>query len=173
MRLLLALLLLAGVPAAAQTVHTEGAPLPAAPRFSSGATGVTVTLPVGWDGPVEVEEARLPGYAHYAFSNEAAGHPLYGAVVRVERLFALSPHHMQRWQTGAVPYGYHGLRPVGPLALPVAGLGLEVRGGGRGGAVAFVRRGAAHWAVHVSAPEAVWETHRDRLLPLVAAVVLP
>ena len=130
-----------------------------------------MTLPPGWDGDVAADEAHLPAYALYTFENAAPG--LEGAVLRVEQVVGLDPLERERWRTGAVRYGYHGLRPVGPAALPVAGLSVEAAGAGRAGAVAFVQRGTTYWALHVSAPTAVWASHRPGLLAALAGVVLP
>ena len=163
------LVLLAFAALAAPSVAQTAAPDSSASRaaFAFASTGLRVTLPPGWDGPVAADEARLPAYALYTFEDAEDG-----AVLRVERVTGLNPVERERWRTGAVRYGYHGTRPVGPAALPVAGLGVEVSGGDRGGAVAFVQRGAAYWALHVSAPAEVWASHRPGLLAALAGVAL-
>ena len=170
MRTLLLLAALAATPALAQTAASDSAASrPTAYAFA--ATGLRVALPAGWAGTVAADEARLPAYALYTFEATAPG--LEGAVLRVEQVVGLNALERERWRTGAVRYGYHGTRPVGPAALPVAGLGVEVSGGGRGGAVAFVQRGAAYWTVHVSAPAEVWAARRAELGAALAGVALP
>jgi hypothetical protein len=167
---LVPLVALAVPTAAAQTA----APDPSASRASAYAfasTGLRVALPPAWDGETTVDEARLPSYALYTFTSAAPGRD--GAVLRVERVVGLDALARERWRTGAVHYGYHGTRPVGPAAVPVAGLGVEVAGGGRGGAVAFVQRGPTYWALHVSAPAEVWAARRADLLAALAAIDLP
>lgn len=155
--------------AAAQRAVPDTSASPAAYAFAS--TGLRVALPPVWNGETAVDEARLPNYALYTFTSDAPG--LDGATLRVERVVGLDALARERWRTGAVRYGYHGTRPVGPAALPVAGLGVEVAGGGRGGAVAFVQRGSTYWALHVSAPAEVWAVRRADLLAALAAVELP
>lgn len=165
---LFALLVLSIVPAAAQPAGPDPAP-PRPITLPFAATGLRVTLPADWDGAAAADESALPAYALYTFEGGAAG----GALLRVERVVGLSPLERERWRTGAVRYGYHGTRPVGAIGVPVEGLGLEVAGPGRGGAVAFVQRGGTYWALHVSAPAAAWETHRADLLAVLAGVQLP
>lgn len=142
-------------------------------RYASAATGLAVTLPVGWAGETAVTEADLPAYARYSFTNAASGSPLAGVTLHVERVVGLNALDQQRWTRGLTPYGYHGLQPVGPASVPLPGLGIEVAGPGTAGAVTFVQRGLTFWAVHVQAPEAVWAARRADVVGLLGAVQLP
>ena len=142
-------------------------------RYQFGATGLRVTLPPGWDGPRAAMEARLPGYALYTLLNETPGHPLRGAVLRVERVVGLNEFYRHRWMNGQTTYGYHGSEPVGPANVPLPGTGLEVRGLGTGGAVAFTQSRGALWAVQIEAPAELWARERGALLAVLAGVDLP
>lgn len=178
MRTVLALLLVASGPAAAQVALADAGALPpeaaAGPVvYAFGGTGLRVTLPAGWDGLASADESRLPGYALYALANTAAGSGLADATLRIERVVGLTPLDAQRWRTGAVPYGYHGTRPVGPIALPLPGLGLEVAGAAEAGAVAFAQRGTVYWTVQIVGPPALWASRRADLLAVLAGVALP
>lgn len=166
--LLLTLLALSLGPAAAQAPAAAAAP-PTQTVYPFAATGLRVTLPADWNGDVTADEAALPAYALYTFE----GGETAGVVLHVERVVGLNPLERERWRAGSVRYGYHGLRPVGAAALPVGGLGVEVTGADRGGAVAFVQRDDAYWTVHVSAPAAVWAAHRAALEAALAGVQIP
>ena len=145
-------------------------PLPA-PTLHAFADGLRVTLAAGWDGPATV--AATPAGAVYRFQNDAAGHPLQGVVLRVERVDGLNALFRERWSRGLTTSGYAGMTPVGPAAAPLPGFGVEVAGDGRGGAVVFVQRGASSWAVGVSAPAAQWARQRAEVLAVLADVALP
>lgn len=142
-------------------------------RYISAATGLSVVLPLGWEGEAAVTESDLPAYARYAFTNVASGSPLAGVTLYVEQVVGLNALDQQRWTRGLTPYGYHGLQPVGPASVPLPGLGIEVAGPGAAGAVAFVQRGQTFWAVHVQAPEAVWAARRPEMVALLGAVQFP
>lgn len=152
---------------AAEPEVTEAPPRPF--QYGSAASSLTVTLPAGWDGPVSVDEGRMPAYAIYTFEGTGA----LRATVVVERVVGLNPLDQQRWQGGQTAYGYHGLTSVGPASAPLPGLGIELTGPGVAGVVVFVQRGQTFWAVHVQAPEAVWRSQRDAVLGLLTGVVLP
>ena len=155
--------------AEAPAPEADAAPAPAPPSpvaFAASGTGLRATLPPGW-ATTEADEGRLPAYARYAFAGPT------GTRLIVERVVGLNELARQRWTRGLTPYGYHGLTAVGPAAVPVSGLGVEVAGPGVGGAVGFVQRGQTFWAVHVQAPEAAWRADRDAVLALVAGVALP
>lgn len=139
-----------------------------------GGSGLRVTLPAGWDGPVLSDETRLPGYALYTFENRQPGLATTNASVYVERVVGLNPLDEQRWRFGQVRYGYHGTRPVARLAVPLPALASYlVEGDGKGGAVAFLQRGRTFWTVSVFAPPALWATRRSDILALMTAVDLP
>ena len=158
-------------PTPAEAEIERGAP-PQLIRYSDAATGLVIDLPPGWSETLSVSETELPAYARYSFA-AASGSPLAGTTLHVERLAGLNALDRERWTRGLTPYGYHGLRPVGPLDLPVPGLGIELKERGSGGAVAFVQRGQTFWAVHVQAPEAVWSAYRAEAIALLGAVRLP
>ncbi|MEM6288726.1 MAG: hypothetical protein AAF845_16430 [Bacteroidota bacterium] len=162
----------AAPPKVVEVTEKEAAPPPPT-RYASEATGFAITLPAGWTGPSSVTETDLPAYAHYTFSGAASGSALAGVTLHVERIVGLNALDQQRWTRGLTPYGYHGLEPVGPASVPVAGLGIELSGGGQAGAVAFVQRGQTFWAVHVQAPEAAWASRRTEILSVLSAVDLP
>ena len=138
------------------------------------ASGLVVTFPDGWQGPSEVDENGYPGRATYRFENTNAGNPLRGAVLHIERLTGLNPVMRERWAQGRVPYGYQGSRPIAALtSTPIPGsVGFRTERPDYRGNVYFFARGAAHWAVHVEAPEAVFERHEDALVALVETLDL-
>ena len=138
-----------------------------------GTSGAVAVLPPGWSGVPLVNELRAPIYSSYALQNTRAGHPLEGVALRVERVTGLQAPFRQLWLSGQTEQGYHGLVGVATAAVPVPGTGVELMGGGRGGAVAFVQTSSACWAIHVSAPEATWRSRRDDILELMSALVLP
>ena len=138
-----------------------------------GTTGLRVTLPAGWGGPSSAAEGELPGYALYSFRETTPGHPLEGAVLRVERVVGLNPLLRERFDRGLTSYGYHGAVPTGPASVPIRGFGLEVEGPGTRGAVVFVGDRQAAWAVSVQAPGAVWAARRDAVLAVLTGGDLP
>ena len=138
-----------------------------------GTSGAAVVLSPGWDGPSTANELRAPTYSSYAVTNASPEHPLVGVSLRVERVIGLQEPFRRRWLNGQTTQGYHGLQGVGAAAVPLPGVGIELAGRGRGGAVAFVQTGTAYWAVHVSAPEATWRTRRAEVIGLMRALVLP
>ena len=135
-------------------------------------SGLKVTLPPGWDGPVTAVDHGPPG-ERYAFRNATPGHPLAGAVLRVERVGGLDPLQRERWVRGQTTYGYNGTAPMGPTLAPLAGLALEVEGGGQGGAVVFTQRRGEMWTAQVVAPAATWRARRGEVLAALAGVSLP
>lgn len=149
----------------APAAETAEPPAPRPLAFTASGTGLAVALPPGWTA-TEATEGGLPAYARYAFTDGAA-------TLLVERVVGLNELDRQRWTRGQTTYGYHGLTPVGPAAVPLPGLGLAVEGPGVAGAVAFAQRGQAFWAVHVRAPEAVWAARRGALAEMLAGVTLP
>ena len=152
-------------------VPAEAAAAPQVHLF--GQTGLRVTLPPGWEGPVSALEAGLPDYAEYTFRNAAPGHPLEGAVLRVERISGLNALFRERFRRGQTTYGYHGAMPVGPAATPGSGFGVEVEGYGVGGATAFAEGRSGMWALSVQAPAAVWASRPGDVLAVLAGVRRP
>lgn len=139
--------------------------------YAFPATDLRVTLPAGWAGAHAAADAEQ--YAFYTFTNENAAHPLAGTVLRIERVQGLNQLLRERWQRGQTSYGYHGARPTGPLAAPLPGTALELRGAGTAGAVVFFQRGVASWAVQIEAPAAVWAASRDEVLAVLTGVAVP
>ena len=135
-------------------------------------SGLTVTLPPGWDGPATALDEG-PARERYTFQNAASGHPLEGAVLRAERVGGLNPLQREQWTRGLTTYGYNGTRPVGPAAAPIAGLALEVEGGGQGGVVVFAQHRGETWTVQVVAPAGVWHQRRADVLAVLGGVALP
>ena len=161
------------LPAPEPRVASASTPPPPQPTIHAfGKTGLRVTLPAGWNGPVAAVEDHAESYALYTFSN-AADHPLAGTTLRIERVQGLNQLLRERWANGQTSYGYHGTRPVGPAAQPLPGVGLEVEGRGTGGAVVFLQRGLANWAVQIEAPASVWAERRGEVLAVLAGVELP
>ncbi len=160
-------------PPAPEPRTPEMPPPPPRPTLHAfGATGLRVTLPAGWTGPVAAADAQAERYALYTFEN-AADHPLAGTTLRVERVQGLNQLVRQRFQQGQTGYGYHGTRPIGPAATPLPGLGMEVEGPGTAGAVVFLQRGLASWTVQIEAPASVWAAHRGEVLTVLAGVEIP
>ena len=149
----------------------QGVPRALAPFVFVYGSGLRVTLPPGWSGPAT--ETGGVGDAVYAFENATAGHPLAGATIRVEYAAGLNELLRERWLRGQTTRGYHGTAPVGPLAAPVTGFGVEVAGPGRAGAAVFSRGRGGLWAVQVAAPTATWEGRRAEVLALLSGVDVP
>ena len=147
----------------------ERASRPTRHVFSSG---LNVTLPPGWDGPTTALD-QGPPRERYTFQNAAPGHPLAGAILRVERVGGLNPLEREQWVRGQTTYGYNGTRPVGPASAPAAGLALEVEGAGQAGAVVFAHHRGEMWALQVVAPTALWRARRAEVLAVLAGVALP
>ncbi len=136
------------------------------------ASGLRVDLPSGWDGPATALDEG-PARERYTFQNAAVGHPLEGAILRAERAGGLNPLQREQWVRGQTSYGYNGTRPVGPAAAPMAGLALEVEGGGQGGVVVFAQHRGEMWTFQVVAPAGLWYQRRADLLAVLGGVALP
>ncbi len=162
----------APVPSEPTEATREAAPAaPAAPARPTsalyGRTGLRVALPPGWTPAAD--ETRLPAYASYTFTAPAG--PLAGVTVRAELLTGLNPAEEEGWHSGQARVGYHGVRPVGPAAVPLEALvAVETAGTGLGGATAFAQRGRMFWAVSVVAPAATWARRRADVAALMAGV---
>jgi hypothetical protein len=144
--------------------------LVAAPAFAQQtyASGLSVTLPEGWEGPTEVDESGLPGRASYRFENRSETSPLIGTVLHVERVTGLNPVMRERWIQGRVPYGYHGARPIAPLSSsPWPGaVGFRTEREDFLGDVYFLVQGSVYWAVQIEAPATVFLANEETLRSL-------
>ena len=145
-------------------VVVEAAPLPFV--YDSRRTGLRVVFPAGWDGPVEIDETRLPGYASYRFTH-AAGSALDGVTVIVERIVGLNPIERERWRRGQTAYGYHGLRPTAAVdaeRLPFGpATAFEATEGPTHALMVFTQRGEVFWTVHAAAPARTFTAHRGAI----------
>ena len=138
-----------------------------------GTSGALAVLPPGWDGPSTANELRAPSYSSYELTNTRPGHPLLGTTLHLERVTGLQEPFRRLWLNGQTPQGYHGLEGVAAAEVPLPGVAIELAGRGRGGVLALVQTRTAYWAVHVSAPEAVWASRRAELVALLQALQLP
>lgn len=134
---------------------------------------VTLTVPDGWDGPVQSDEAALPASATYRLRNNAAG-PLRGASVLIIRRANLNPLQRQQWMRGRFPIGLGALRPTAPLTgdlMPFRnGIGIRADGDGRTALVYFTSHGAVHYAVVVEAPTDGLAESQGALIEIVRSV---
>ena len=138
-----------------------------------GTSGALAVLPPGWDGPSTVNELRAPSYSSYELTNTRPGHPLLGTTLHLERVTGLQEPFRRLWLNGQTTQGYHGLDGVAAAEVPLPGVAIELAGRGRGGVLALVQTRTAYWAVHVSAPKAVWAARRAELVALLQALQLP
>lgn len=161
-------------PAPEPRVQEVSAPqLPQPTTHAFAATGLRVTLPLGWDGPTAALDADAADYALYTFTNATPDDPLFGTVLRVERVQGLNALLRERFRRGLTTYGYHGSRPVGQAGVPLPGVGLEIEGAGTRGAVAFLQSGPSNWTVQIEAPASVWASRRGEVLAVLAGVAIP
>lgn len=136
--------------------------------------GVSLSLPQGWDGPVESDESHAPQRASYTFNNMNEESSLNGARLIIYRVTGLNALDRNKWWGGRLAFGYAGARPIA-AATPdemvfAQATGYRTQGNGRLGTIYFTQHGPAFYAIHVSTQEDVFEEQLPALLDVVRTI---
>jgi len=148
--------------------------LPVLAQQDVAVAGVSLSLPLGWEGPVESDESRAPRQASYTFDNTNTESSLSGARLIVYRVTGLNGLDRHEWWRGTLAFGYAGARPIAPITpdeiVFAQATGYRTQGTSRLGTIYFTQHGPAFYAIHVSAPADVFEEQLPALLDVARTI---
>ncbi len=136
--------------------------------------GISLSLPLDWDGPVQSDESQAPRRASYLFSNQNVESELLGARLIVYRVTGLNVIDRNEWWRGRLSFGYAGARPVSAITpqemVFEQASGYRTEESGRLGTIYFTQNGPAFYAIHFSAPADSFEDQLPALLEVVRTI---
>lgn len=148
--------------------------LPVLAQQDISVAGVSLSLPLSWEGPAESDESRAPRQASYTFDNTNVESSLNGARLIVYRVTGLNGLDRHEWWRGTLAFGYEGARPIAAITpdemVFAQATGYRTEGNGRLGAIYFTQHGPAFYAIHFSAPADVFEEQLPALLDVARTI---